>query len=501
MRITLTFLMVLVCIYVWGQSPFVKTLETGSTKHCSASCIDPSDDVYMVGDIWDSTVSGTVIKVDSSRMLEWAITINQAPYDLVWNTCVAVYNNTIYVGGNFDTTASLLAFDLNGQLLWYKHMGLPNSSEARVEKIIPGPSGLYVLCSGYAVSGLTPHLIKLDPQGNFIWAKKYAVGGYPLDMIYQSASFEFAMTIGDGLGTTIIWTDTNGIVARSCYYTDFIVEKLTVLNDSAIVAVGSSFGSPEIFAIQNNGTPIWAIQLLDTGGFVRVLSSIAVSADNFIYVGTNSYPTAIGPPCALLKISTNGNIIWSKGYFTDSWMENSIKGIHERGDLSLYLAGVRPLIDQEYFVMKEDTSAAVSCVSFPFLTTSSFYTPWYSPVTISASTVTVLLPVIQPVITPLSMNQYWDCQTDVQDNLAFPQRSASIYPNPSNGEINISGNFPPQTQLNIFNMLGQKIGESIVLPEGNNIISINLELEQGAYYYELRSPLEQVAEGRIIIAE
>lgn len=79
--------------------------------------------------------------------------------------------------------------------------------------------------------------------------------------------------------------------------------------------------------------------------------------------------------------------------------------------------------------------------------------------------------------------------------------SFTLYPNPSNGEFNISGNFPTGTQLYIYDMLGQKIGESIVLPEGNNIISIDLELAQGAYYYELRSPIEQVAEGKFIITE
>lgn len=77
----------------------------------------------------------------------------------------------------------------------------------------------------------------------------------------------------------------------------------------------------------------------------------------------------------------------------------------------------------------------------------------------------------------------------------------TLFPNPTNGEFSVTGNFSAGTQLSIYNMLGQKIGESIVLPEGNNILSINLELAQGAYYYEFRSPIEQVAEGKFIIIE
>lgn len=87
------------------------------------------------------------------------------------------------------------------------------------------------------------------------------------------------------------------------------------------------------------------------------------------------------------------------------------------------------------------------------------------------------------------------------DTFAPVYPSFSLFPNPSNGEFNISGNFPSQTQLTIYNMLGQKIGESIILPEGNNILSINLQLAQGVYYYELRSPSEQLTEGKFIITE
>lgn len=90
----------------------------------------------------------------------------------------------------------------------------------------------------------------------------------------------------------------------------------------------------------------------------------------------------------------------------------------------------------------------------------------------------------------------WQCDTPVTVYANF-----SLYPNPSNGEFSISGNFQSGTQLSVYNMLGQKIGESVVLPQGNNVISIDLELAQGVYYYELRSPIEQVAEGRFIIVE
>ncbi len=88
----------------------------------------------------------------------------------------------------------------------------------------------------------------------------------------------------------------------------------------------------------------------------------------------------------------------------------------------------------------------------------------------------------------------WNCDTATPTYPNF-----TLFPNPSNGEFYISGNFPEATHLLIYNMLGQKIGESIALPTGHNLFSINLELAQGVYYYEIVSPTEQLTEGKFVI--
>lgn len=88
----------------------------------------------------------------------------------------------------------------------------------------------------------------------------------------------------------------------------------------------------------------------------------------------------------------------------------------------------------------------------------------------------------------------WQCDTP---EIIYSQ--FSLFPNPSNGEFTITGNFPEHTQLIVYDLLGQKVLESPYLPQGNNSVPVHLVLAQGVYYYELQSPIEQVAEGRIII--
>jgi hypothetical protein len=75
-----------------------------------------------------------------------------------------------------------------------------------------------------------------------------------------------------------------------------------------------------------------------------------------------------------------------------------------------------------------------------------------------------------------------------------------LYPNPSNGEFTITGNFPEHTQLFVYDMLGQKVMESPYLPVGNNSVPVHLQLSQGVYYYELRST-ETLATGKLMIVK
>jgi len=76
----------------------------------------------------------------------------------------------------------------------------------------------------------------------------------------------------------------------------------------------------------------------------------------------------------------------------------------------------------------------------------------------------------------------------------------TLFPNPSNGEFTITGNFPEHTQLFVYDMLGQKVMESPYLPVGNNSAAVHLQLAQGVYYYELRST-EILATGKLYIVK
>ncbi|HTL80228.1 MAG TPA: T9SS type A sorting domain-containing protein [Bacteroidia bacterium] len=69
----------------------------------------------------------------------------------------------------------------------------------------------------------------------------------------------------------------------------------------------------------------------------------------------------------------------------------------------------------------------------------------------------------------------------------------TIFPSPTpNGQFHLTGNFPSQSRLHIYNMLGQEVAQPMELPEGNNSVPVFLPLAEGVYMW-------RIAQGKEII--
>lgn len=77
----------------------------------------------------------------------------------------------------------------------------------------------------------------------------------------------------------------------------------------------------------------------------------------------------------------------------------------------------------------------------------------------------------------------------------------TLFPNPSNGKFNITGNFPGGSEFVVYNMLGQIVCNGIALPEGNNEAPIFLDVAIGVYYYRVQSFGESLIDGMIEIVK
>jgi hypothetical protein len=77
----------------------------------------------------------------------------------------------------------------------------------------------------------------------------------------------------------------------------------------------------------------------------------------------------------------------------------------------------------------------------------------------------------------------------------------SLFPNPSDGTFQLKGNFPSNSQLHIYNLLGEEIIQPISLPQGNQTIPVELSLAEGIYIYRIISGKDMLHEEKLVIVK
>jgi hypothetical protein len=92
-----------------------------------------------------------------------------------------------------------------------------------------------------------------------------------------------------------------------------------------------------------------------------------------------------------------------------------------------------------------------------------------------------------------------DCNTPTDTSL--PEiRPFLLYPNPSSGLYFLECTVPPQSVIEVFDMLGQKI-KSVDLLEGENRTTFNLtEFAAGLYVWRVRAGEEVLHTGKLVLS-
>lgn len=93
---------------------------------------------------------------------------------------------------------------------------------------------------------------------------------------------------------------------------------------------------------------------------------------------------------------------------------------------------------------------------------------------------------------------YCDIPQDTPVNPEFPE--ITLTPNPGNGEFQIKGNFPPDTRIELFDLLGQKLSV-IEVPEGSQSLTLYFNFGQAVYFYRVISDGQELKSGKLIIVK
>ncbi len=336
-----------------AQAPnflWVKQLGGDSSEVSHSLKVDGSGNVYTIGHFegtvdfdpgpssFTLTSNGStdifVSKLDASGNFIWAKQIGGASYD-IGNSLVLDNLSNIYITGYFyntvdfdpgPSTSTLAAIgqgdifisklDASGNLIWAKQMGGSSFDEGNSIALDALGNiytvGLFETIANfdYGISNFTltsaggdeVFVSKLDPSGNFVWAKRlggsshdrgYFINVDPSFNVYTTGSFSgIDADFDPGLATYTLSTGGN--------IDNTFISKLDV--------TGSFVWAKQISGISNIGTSI----INDNSGNVYTIGGFSNTADFDPGAGTYNLTATGANDIFISKLDPSGNFGWAK---------------------------------------------------------------------------------------------------------------------------------------------------------------------------------------------
>ena len=225
-----------------GQDGTLKWVKTynGFTRQANDVVIGSNGDIIVVGYYYDSEASiddMAVVRLDQDGSVLWAKRYDAGGVENAYGVALAGNGDIIVVG------TITLRLDSSGNVIWARSLGGDKVAVAdNGDVIVVGTSGNDIIVT------------KLDQNGNLKWAKTYGgpdtelIGNVAIDndgnIIVVGSTYSFGQGALDAL---VIKLDSNGNVLWAKTYggadSDFAYS-VRVLNDNSIIVVGrtNSYG-------------------------------------------------------------------------------------------------------------------------------------------------------------------------------------------------------------------------------------------------------------------
>lgn len=342
---------------VWiKQHAVVNTTETDQTPRI---CVDEFGNTYVAYQTITSSTGGNqdivLFKLDTNGTVVWVnqmAATNTSSNDLIPNICIDAFGY-IYVtyytvgtisggfrSGSFDIV--IIKLDTNGNIIWTKQNGTPNSSgsESFPSISVDGSGNIYVafhengtISGGISSGGFDVVVAKLDTNGNVLWVKQDPVMNTPGSDYYISIAT-------DNLGNVYVSYVTSGTVSGGVASGGFdvVVAKLdtngnilwvtqdpvinTSSSDGTITIAVDSYGS--IYICYNTGysirdvviakieQPVLLSTLCTDGGIIVSWIDPVIITGHSLVAWNSASSTGTGLPTAIWKSiagSTDGSIL------------------------------------------------------------------------------------------------------------------------------------------------------------------------------------------------
>jgi hypothetical protein len=430
-------------IFVTGNFNGVVDFDPGIGTYTLAS--NGSNDIF-------------IFKLDANGNFVWAQGFGSAFADVGKSVALDV-NGNVYFTGSFSGTvdfdsgpatntlnspggldAFICRLDNSGNFIWAKSIG-NNCTEEGMSITVDGSGNIYTAGRFECATDFDPgpgtttitglgyndiFVLKLDPNGNYIWAK--SIAGSDNDVCYSITTDNSGnvYTTGHFRGTPDFDPGVGTYTLTASGQTDFFISKLDI-----------------------NGDFVWARTIGGSG--VDVGHDIIVDASGNSYLtgdfqntvdfdpGTSVYNLGTTGGCFISKYDANGNFVWAKSMYS-----TNIGGV----SLAFNLAGAKIYIAGN------------------FSSTCDFNPPFGTNLTSSGS-----LDVFVTEYSSTNSIEKFNSLSDIK-----------IYPNPSSNEIYFEGKTNEIKSIEINDVIGKNVKSY------NNVSSIDISsLSNGIYFLHIKT--------------
>jgi hypothetical protein len=514
-------------VYTTGRFEGTADFDPGSGFYSLTS--------YGFGDIFIS-------KLDASGNFVWANQIGGIDYDMGNTIAIDDYGN-IYIAGSFGNTVDfdpgsgiynltaqggvdifISKLDNSGNFIWAKRIGASGTDAVRSIAIDNNGnsyatgifSGTVDFDPGSGTSNLIAtfsevFILKLDEIGNFSWVKQLGSAGnmseansIAIDLsnnVYTTGIFYGTADFDPGIGTFYLTTTGNGpadaFVSKLDSSGMFVWAKqlggpnyegsngLALDNDANVYLTGFFFGTadfdpgPLVYNLMDNGNADVYITKLDSSGafiWAKQMGGTAYAEGAGIAIGVN-------------------NSVQTTGVFSGTADFNPGSGIHNLTSDGSNDIFISKLDSSGNFLSAFQIGASGFDVGFSIATDSlaTYISGQFQNIVdfdpglgifdmIAAGSGSECF-VMKLSDSPTSLNDYNN-----------PNDLINIYPNPSNGEINISS-LTSIDKVTITNTLGQ-----IIYGTASKETNLSIQItEAGIYFIQIKLPDISITKKIIVI--
>ncbi|WP_415580943.1 T9SS type A sorting domain-containing protein [Flavobacterium longum] len=319
MKRTITLLgAMLVCCISMAQNPdwtWGRNYESFNQESRSLTAADQDGNVYLIGNFQSASIT--------------------------------VGSNTFTNGGMANTGDIYLAkFDTNGNLLWAKKDGGAGfdmvyivATDGLGNVLVAGSFNTAITFGTTTLThgGVGNFLVKYDPDGNVLWAKRYAAEN-------------------ESLTTYRVKTDALGNIYMTGYYTSpqISFDGIVLTNFNYDEAIGN--GTPFLVKLDENGNTVWAkgAQRSGSTNFQNISSDLAIDGSGNVFIGGYFFSETIQfdllsltnpsfgqprPNVFMVKYDASGNTAWARTVTPGSFQNNFIFSVNADNAGNSYFGG------------------------------------------------------------------------------------------------------------------------------------------------------------------